>query len=166
MTRVALALTPKAVVLTVNSGRKFGLTVEGGLTGDVVWSVLEPGGGVVDATGDYRAPATPGTFTVQVASLEDAAVKESAEVRVVLPPRGPVKGPGRVLAHAKDLRASVPDQPGCAYAWTLTGGVISSGGDSQMVVFEAGEGPVLTMVCEVRNEAGETFRSTLEVPVN
>ena len=38
------------------------------LDGGVIWEVLEPGGGTVDAAGRYTAPGTPGTYHLRATS--------------------------------------------------------------------------------------------------
>jgi len=162
---VSLSASPRTAVMTAGSNRKFGFSLEGGVTGDVVWSVLEPGGGSVDPSGRYRAPAVPGDYTVQVRSKEDPAVKDAVAVKVVAAPRGAVKGPGKVVAHASGLRASVPDQAGCTYAWKVTGGRITDGAQGPLVTFDAGDGPKLKLVCTITNEAGEVLEAALEVGV-
>ena len=114
---------------------------------------------------DLIESGIPQPTTVQVASREDATVKDTLDVKVVAAPGGAIKGPGKVTAQAKGLRTSVPDQPGCTYFWTIRGGVITEGTHSQMMYFDAGDGPVVQLTCEIRNEAGDSFQATLEVPV-
>lgn len=162
---VTLAVSPKTAVMTAGSTRKFGFTLDGGRTGDVAWSVLEPAGGKVDAAGRYQAPATPGEYTVQVQAKDDPSVKDTLAVKVVAAPKGPIRGPRKPGAHDKGLAASVPDQAGCTYAWKVTGGQITGGGDGNRVTFDAGDGPKLTLVCTVTNEAGESLESRLELTV-
>jgi hypothetical protein len=163
VTRVVLAVSPREAVVTVGSTRKFGFSLEGGTTGEVAWSVT--GGGTVDATGRYRAPEAPGDAVLQVVSREDPTVKDRAAVRIVPAPRGPVTGPARIRAQAAALRARVPDQPGCAYSWTVAGGVISGAADGPSITFAAGSGPRVGLVCEITNEAGDALKVSLDVPV-
>jgi hypothetical protein len=162
---VDLSVTPASVTVTAGASTKLGFTLEGGTTGEVRWSVLETGGGTVDASGRYRAPGKPGAYTVQVRSKDDPAIKATVPVKVVAAPAGAVKGPGKVAAGAKALRASVVEQAGCRYAWKVTGGTITSGADAPLVVFVAGDGPKLDLVCEITNEAGDSFEAKLTVPV-
>lgn len=162
---VALSVTPAAVTVTAGASTKLGFSLEGGTTGEVRWSVLEPGGGTVDAKGTYHAPSRPGAYTVQVASREEPSIKAKVPVKVVAAPAGAVKGPGRVTAGAKGLRASVPEQAGCRYAWTVTGGTVTGGADGPMVLFEAGDGPKIQLVCDITNEAGDSFQAKLTVTV-
>jgi len=163
--RVAVAITPKSAVMTAGGSRKFGYSLEGGLTGEVVWSVVEPAGGTVDTTGRYHASQVPGTYTVQVAAAEDATAKDSLVVKVVAAPMGEIRGPGPVKAGTEGLRASVPEQEGCTYAWTLTGGRALAGRDTPALTFQAGDGPKLKLTCEITNEAGDFLTLSLDVDV-
>jgi len=165
VSRPTLVITPASAVLTAGRTRIFGFDLQGGRTGQVDWSVLEPGGGTVDANGTYRAPQVPGQYTVQVASREDATVKATLAVKVVAAPVGPVKGPARITAGQTGLGARVPDQPGCTYAWKLSGGTLTSGQGLPEVVFEAGAGPELKLTCTITNEAAESMEASLALPV-
>jgi hypothetical protein len=163
--RVLLTLDPASAVVTAGARYRIGFTVEGGHSGGVAWKVLEPGGGSVDAAGGYRAPATPGEYTVRGTALDDPAVKATLSVKVVAAPTGPLRGPSRISAGQKGLKAGLPEQPGCTYAWTVSGGVITAGGREPRVTFDAGEGPEVRLDCVVANEAGDVFKGTLTVPV-
>lgn len=163
--RIVLAADPKRVTLTAGARRTFGFTLQGGRTGKVVWSVLEAGGGRIDAEGRYQAPASPGSYTVQVAAKEDPTVKDTLAVTVVAPPKGPIQAPPRVAAGAGGLLATVPEQPGCSYRWRAEGGRIETGADAHRVTFAAGAGPKVKLVCEIVNAAGDSLEASLEVPV-
>jgi hypothetical protein len=163
--RVHLTLDPASAVVTAGACYKIGFTLEGGHSGIVAWKVLEPGGGSVDATGAYRAPAVPGDYTVRGQAQDDPAAKASLAVKVVAAPTGPLRGPARITAGQKDLKAGVPEQPGCTYLWTVAGGVITAGGREPRVTFDAGEGAQVKLDCVVTNEAGDTFKGSLTVPV-
>ena len=165
VSRPTLVITPATATLTAGRTRIFGFDLQGGRTGQVIWSVLEPGGGTVDASGAYHAPQVPGNYTVQVASQEDAAVKATLPVKVVAAPIGPVKGPAHATAGQTGLGARVPDQPGCTYLWKLTGATLTSGQGLPEVVFEAGDGPELKLACTITNEANESLEASLTIPV-
>lgn len=162
---VSLTISPRTALMTAGTSRKFGYSLAGGLTGDVVWSVVEAGGGTVDAEGRYQAPARPGDYTVQVRSKDDPTVKDTLAVKVVAAPLGPMRAPAKVAAHATGLHASVPDQEGCTFAWKVTGGQITAGADGNLVTFEAGDGPTVGLECLVSNAAGESLRLTMDLPV-
>jgi hypothetical protein len=130
----------------------------------VVWSVLEPTGGSVDASGQYLAPARPGVYTVQ-AGLRSGPPTVRAKVTVVAAPMGPITAPGRVTRGATGLAASVPDQAGASYAWTAQGGRLLEGAGTASVRFEAGPGPKMVLGCRITNAAGAVLNSSLELPV-
>jgi len=117
----------------------------------------------VDPAGVYRAPQVPGNYTVQAEVPGEA--RATLRVKVVPAPVGPVKGPARAVRGAAGLRASVPEQPGCAYAWTVEGGQVKAGAGTPRITFDAGTGPRVRLICEITNEAGEAFRSTLDLPL-
>ena len=61
-TSVAVAVDPSAPTVNPNEVVAFAATVTGAVNTSVAWSVVEAGGGTVDATGRYVAPAGAGTF--------------------------------------------------------------------------------------------------------
>jgi hypothetical protein len=96
----SLQLAPASVTLSLNMQQYFAV-----LSGNAVdWTVQEAGGGSIDSTGLYTAPATTGTFHVVATSQADASLKGSATVIVsaeildvysgALGGRGSADGPG------------------------------------------------------------------------
>jgi hypothetical protein len=76
---VDVVVAPSRIVILKNATYRFsGFASTGGLT----WSVVEPGGGGIDATGLYTAPAVNGTFTVKAASALDGSRSATATVIV------------------------------------------------------------------------------------
>lgn len=157
---VRLRITAASTVMTAGRERTFGFELKGGLTGRVAWSVLEPGGGTVDARGRYHAPMVAGTYTLQVKSVEDPSARATLPVRVVAAPFGRIQGPGRFAPGAKGLKAHVDAQEGCTYVWTLGGGALTSAKDAA-ITFDAGDGPGVDITCVITNEAGDTLRLSL-----
>lgn len=162
---VSLSLQPAEATVTAGRDLQFGHRITSGGSTGVVWRVLEPGGGGIDAQGRYRAPDRAGVFTVEARPQADPAQAVRARVTVVPPPSGAISAPSTVAPDATGLRAGVPVQPGCRFAWTLTGGTLLSGADTDTVTFSAGEGPSLVLACRVTNAAGDSLRSSLEIPV-
>ena len=140
LSRPVLGLEPPAATVTAGRTQRFTCSVSGGPGEVVVWRVLEPTGGSVDASGQYRAPAAPGVYTVQ-AGLRSGPPTVRAKVTVVAAPSGPIAAPARVTRGATGLVASVPDQAGASYAWTVQGGRLLEGAGTASVHFEAGSGP-------------------------
>src|SRR5664280_1789594 len=77
---------PTSAILTVGHGTAFAAKRDGRAALDVAWRVLEPGGGTVDGTGQYQAPAIPGVYTVQAGFKYSAGRTATALVTVVAPP--------------------------------------------------------------------------------
>jgi DNA-binding beta-propeller fold protein YncE len=73
---------PTASVVPLQT-QQFAGIVSGTTNTAVTWSVVEPGGGSVSATGLYTAPATAGTYHVLVTSAVDLASFAEATVTVV-----------------------------------------------------------------------------------
>ena len=162
---VALRLQPEAVTLTAGHEFRFGYHITSGQGLGVDWRVPEPGGGTLDAQGHYRAPDHVGVYTVEARPQADPARAARAKVTVVPAPRGDISAPPAVAPEATDLRAGVPVQPGCRFAWNLRGGTLLAGADTDTVTFSAGPGPKLILGCRVTNPAGDAITSSLEIPV-
>jgi hypothetical protein len=83
-----VGVAPPRASVGPNESVQFTAVAAGGV-GQVVWSVVEAGGGTVTATGAYTAPATAGTYTVMARSAIDASRAGTATVTVSAQP-----GPG------------------------------------------------------------------------
>ena len=75
-------VTPKATSVVVNGSIQFTATVVGMSDTTVAWTVTEPGGRGISASGSYTAPMTPGTYHVVAASHADPTRTDSATVTV------------------------------------------------------------------------------------
>ena len=80
---IAVTVTPHTAQLATGGTVAFTATVAGS-TGSqaVTWSVEEANGGIVDATGQYTAPASPGTYHVLATSVADPTRTAAAAVNV------------------------------------------------------------------------------------
>lgn len=84
---VAVALDQSSAIVTASRQKSFQATVTGASNHSVTWSVQEgAGGGSVDASGLYAAPATAGTYHVVARSVADPTRSASAAVAVVAAP--------------------------------------------------------------------------------
>lgn len=162
---VSLSLQPVEATVTTGHDLQIGHRITSGSGTGVDWRVVEPGGGTVDAQGRYRAPQRAGVFTVEARPQADPTQVARARVTVVPAPAGPISAPATVAPGAAGLRAGVPVQPGCHFAWTLTGGTLLSGADTDTVTFSAGDGPGLVLACRITNAAGDALTSSVEIPV-
>lgn len=84
-TAVAVAVNPPSAEVEVAGTVRFAAVVTGTAVTTVDWAVVEGGGGTIDATGRYVAPATAGTFHVRAASVADPTVTATATVTVSPP---------------------------------------------------------------------------------
>jgi hypothetical protein len=81
MQQTSVALYPPVAQLRPGGARTFVATVTGASTTSVTWSV-DAGGGTIDGSGRYTAPATTGTFHVTARSTADTSLSGSAVVLV------------------------------------------------------------------------------------
>jgi len=82
---VTVSISPKNANVTVGASASFSATVTGTNAGDstaVTWSVEEQGGGTIDDSGTYVAPAATGTFHVVATSVADPSRSDTATVVV------------------------------------------------------------------------------------
>jgi hypothetical protein len=159
-----VAVVPAAVTLTTERSFAFTARIDGEPATEVVWSVLEAGGGKVDGSGAYRSPAGPGVYTVRAQAKDGESQPAAAKVTVVAPPAGEIIAPPRVLPQTAQV-ARIAPVAGSQYRWSIVGGLITAGTDTASVSFQAGAGPRLTLACRVTNAAGDALNSTLELPV-
>jgi hypothetical protein len=133
--------------VTPRDGHAYAWTVQNAtatsaLTGPELLFTPGPGGTVAlqcvvtDAAGTAAAPAT-------------------ASCEIIPEPAVPViAAPAHVTAGAAGLTASVPAHPGSAYAWTLTGGILTAGAGTPRITFTAGPSGTVHLACTITNAAG------------
>ncbi|NOY43846.1 MAG: CAP domain-containing protein, partial [Deltaproteobacteria bacterium] len=71
-----LAVTPAQQTVDIGASVSFAASA------DADWSVVEPGGGTVDASGRYTAPLVPGTYHVRATAKADPSVFDEAQITV------------------------------------------------------------------------------------
>lgn len=81
---VSVTVSPARVSLFTQGSQQFTAAVTGTSKTGVSWKVVEAGGGSINSTGLYVAPAAAGTFTVVATSLADPSKSASATVDVTL----------------------------------------------------------------------------------
>ncbi len=82
VTGVSVVVTPRLASVGPGGAVSFTAAVSGAPTPDVSWSVREAGGGTVDSSGRYKAPANLGTFHVVATSVVDPSKADAATVTV------------------------------------------------------------------------------------
>nr|WP_320132610.1 FG-GAP-like repeat-containing protein [uncultured Holophaga sp.] len=107
--------------------------------------------GVAVSTGTLE---TSQSFTLTVTGSGSPAT-QTLQVEVVAAPVQPViTAPAHVLLNGTGYQASVPDQPGCTFAWKISGGSITAGADSQALTYTAGTSGYVVLTCTATNAAG------------
>jgi hypothetical protein len=120
---VAVVVEPPAATVGLGGTTSFAAAVTGTAQTGVVWSVVEQGGGSVDANGSYRAPAGPGTFHVRATSVADATrfgesvVTVRASVAVAISPQTP----SVVAGGSVTFTATVTGATSSAVTWSVPG---------------------------------------------
>ncbi len=89
-TPTSVRVSPHLAVVVQGGTKQFTATVFGAESEDVIWSVVEAGGGEIDANGLYTAPDTNGTYTIRATSVVDPESYGEATVRVVASGSGTV----------------------------------------------------------------------------
>ena len=77
-----VVISPKEVTLTLGDATRFSVSVTGLSSNEVIWSVVEAGGGTIDGNGRYVAPQIAGTYHVKVTSSVDSTRFDTATVTV------------------------------------------------------------------------------------
>jgi hypothetical protein len=110
----AVEIQPASADVFPGDSVRFSALAEGSAA-PVVWSVVEAGGGTVDADGTYVAPDAEGTFHV-VALLDGAAEAARAIVQVTRRPPG-----AAIVVSVQPKAASVPAGSSLALQAAVTG---------------------------------------------
>lgn len=128
---VTVTVTPAQVTLTLGGTQTFTATVTGTANATVVWSVdgLQGGNGavgIIDANGDYTAPAAmpaAATVTISAASVADPAATGSATVTLQVAPNTFSLSPATTtLTLGKAQSAALPYRitAGAGFSGTVT----------------------------------------------
>ncbi len=161
---VAVEVRPPSANLSAGGSVAFAAAVTGTADTAVVWTIVEQGGGTVDTTGLYTAPAAPGTFHVRATSHANAqafgesTVNVQAPVAVTISPRTPSVVAGGTLTFT----ATVANTTNTAVTWSVSG--TSCGTITQAGVYTA---PSSAKTCSVvaTSQADPTRSDTATVTV-
>ena len=105
------------------------------------------------------SPTTSTTYNLTVTAANGCLSTNSASTTVTVnqtPALPVITAPISVPVGASGASASVPNQIGATWTWTLTGGVITAGQGSRQIVFDAAS-PGTTMLCTVIVNASGCF---------
>lgn len=76
------SVTPATATIAAGATVNLTATINGVVTTDVVWNLIETAGGTVSSSGVYTAPSTAGTYHVQAFSKTDANKSNTATITV------------------------------------------------------------------------------------
>ncbi len=107
----ALHLSPSAITLGPGATAQFSADATAAPAGALHFSVVEPTGGTIDASGLYTAPSIGGVFHVSVA-LSSGAASDRATVTILPPP---------AIATFTAAPASVAPGQSATLAWSAAG---------------------------------------------
>ncbi len=130
-TPAGLSISPEELDLAPTETGQFVALLEGVPEQAVAWSVAEPDGGTIDASGTYTAPDAEGTYTV-VATLSAPSLTRAATVRVTrkvhvaVSPETTTVVPGETVA----LSAAVSGTLDKRVTWSIAegGGTVDADG--------------------------------------
>jgi len=164
---VAVQVEPPTATTAARGVVAFAAAVTGTANTSVVWTVVEQGGGTVDASGLYTAPGTTGTFHVRATSAVDPLARSESTVTVTaLPPPITVAvtpSTASVIAGGSiTFAATVTNAANTAVTWSVSG--TSCGTITQAGVYTA---PAAAASCSVvaTSQADTTKRATATVTV-
>jgi putative Ig domain-containing protein len=138
---VAVAVTPHDATVAPGGTIFFAALVttsNAAASRGVIWSVKEPGGGTVDGSGTYTAPAAPGVYHVTVASMADSSATDTSSVTVSaasgisvgVVPRNASATPGSALAFSATVTGAAAAQS-TSVTWSVqeaAGGTVDASG--------------------------------------
>jgi hypothetical protein len=120
---VTVQVSPSTADVLPGGSVSFTATVRGAADTSVRWSVTEPGGGTVDASGRYVAPQQNGAYHVVAQSVASPSATATASVRVTATPAVRVTvSPGTVSiapGQTATFRASVTGATDTSVDWSV-----------------------------------------------
>ncbi len=111
-------------------------------------------GPVTSGVGVIVSPQITTTYTLSAINAADTRATLAVTVTVVAPPDATIYAESPISTGYRNNSASVFNRVGSTYAWTLTGGTISAGGNTATVTYTAGAVGLATLTCTVTNAAG------------
>lgn len=144
-------VSPSPAQATVGQSLAFKATF--GLGSGYSWKVVPASLGTFSADGTFKA-ATAGTGIVVATWTKDTRYVGTASITTFPVPVATITASASVDANAQNLVASVPEQPGCTYHWTVEGGTLVSGDGTSQIIYTAGPSGTVHLACTVTNAIG------------
>jgi len=171
---VAVAVSPTAPSVVVNSNQTFTATVTGSTNTAVTWAVTEGAtGGTITSGGVYTAPASTGTYHVVATSVADTSKSATATVTVIAAPVVTVTvsptAPTLLTNASQTFTPTVTGSANTAVTWAVTegasGGTITSGGVYTAPATAGTYHVVATSVADTSKSATATVTVTSNIAV-
>ncbi|BDU74211.1 SUMF1/EgtB/PvdO family nonheme iron enzyme [Mesoterricola silvestris] len=144
----AITITPGPARVTVGGTLAFSAQLS--LGGGFRWTVVPAGLGTFSADGVFTSTA-PGTGVVVATWDRDTRYVGTTPLQTLPVPDSTITSPAVADVAAPALTASVPDQPGSSYAWTLQGGTITAGEGTRQITFVPLAPGQIVVSCTVTN---------------
>lgn len=165
------AVSPATKTLSVSHSFGFGgAAVSGAVDTTKTWSVDGVAGGnatvgTIDASGNYTAPATPGTYTIRATSNALGTVYQEAVVTVVAMPSFDVAFAATPTAISYGGTSALTATWSNATSATLVGGVTNEAVTSPLNFTTPALTADTTYTLTLTNAAGDTVQSQVTVTV-
>ncbi|MBX3737841.1 MAG: hypothetical protein KF715_14190 [Candidatus Didemnitutus sp.] len=113
---VTVQITPSTAQLNTGAAQTFSATVANSTNQNVVWSVVETGGGSITSSGLYTAPAVAGTYHVKAVAAADANASAQATITVSAP-----AVPAPTIDSFTATPSTIQSGGSATLAWSVTG---------------------------------------------
>ena len=143
---------------------------DGGVGASYEWSLTNGAITAGDGTASITfsaGPSGPVFLGVIVTSAAGCSTSGSSAVPVNPEPAATITAPAALCTTSGGNNASVPDAgPGAAYVWTIANGTISSGAETNTIVFTAGSPGDLLLGVNVNSAAGCSTSGDATIAIN
>lgn len=157
-----VSITPGPARVTVGGTLAFSAQLR--LGSGFSWAVRPQELGTFSADGVFTAKAA-GQGVVVATWKDDTRYVGTASIQTLPAPDATITSPAVADVTADDLKASVPDQPGSTYAWTVTGATITAGeGTRQITLKPLSPGQIL-VACLVTNPLNVSTETSWPIQV-
>lgn len=111
------------------------------------------------------APQQDTTYQLTVSNGAGGQVTSTFALKVAPTPVAQIEVSQRSVIEGGHLTASVPEQDGCTYQWSVNRGVLVSAPTSRVVTVHASIAGTMTLTCTVINAAGKSHTDSTDVTV-